>query len=154
MPQFDLATFPGQMFWILVIFGLQYFIIAKVIVPGFKTLFNKRQRHLDQQLQQTEELSTKAERLKLDYELKLLEMKKKNAEIIKTVIKKAELESELRLVQLENQFIAEVEKQEQDFKRFDKNIDIAINEVTLDLASDILGKMTQTKVNKKKLTNQ
>ena len=70
MPQFDLAAFPGQMFWLVIVFALQYLIIAKLVVPGFKVLFNKRRNHLDTQFQQAEEFSQKAEALRLDYEKK------------------------------------------------------------------------------------
>lgn len=33
LPQFDLAQWPGQMVWILVIFGALFFLFAKVFVP-------------------------------------------------------------------------------------------------------------------------
>ncbi len=33
LPQFDIAQWPGQMVWVLVIFAVLYFLIAKVFVP-------------------------------------------------------------------------------------------------------------------------
>ena len=33
LPQFDLAKWPGQMVWMLVIFGVMLFLFAKVFVP-------------------------------------------------------------------------------------------------------------------------
>ena len=34
LPQFDLAQWPGQMVWMLVIFGVMFALFAKVFVPG------------------------------------------------------------------------------------------------------------------------
>src|ERR1700722_4804889 len=33
LPQFDLAQWPGQMVWMLIIFGVLIFLFAKVFVP-------------------------------------------------------------------------------------------------------------------------
>jgi F-type H+-transporting ATPase subunit b len=33
LPQFDLAQWPGQMVWMLIIFGILYFLFSKVFVP-------------------------------------------------------------------------------------------------------------------------
>jgi len=33
LPQFDLALWPGQMVWMLIIFGVMFFLFAKVFVP-------------------------------------------------------------------------------------------------------------------------
>ena len=33
LPQFDLAQWPGQMVWMLIIFGVLFFLFAKVFVP-------------------------------------------------------------------------------------------------------------------------
>ena len=151
MPQFDLASFPGQMFWLILIFALQYLIIAKLVVPGFKILFNKRRNYLDKQFQQAEEFSQKAEILRLDYEKKLEETKQNHVELTKKASNKIELESEIKLSELEKKFLKETKQQEERFKKINQAIDIAINEVTLDLATNILTKLTQVKVSKKKL---
>ena len=52
---------------------------------------------------------------------------------------------------MEKEFAVETKKYEEDFKKANRNINAALNEVSLDLAVDILDKVTQTKVNKKKL---
>ena len=33
LPQFDMSQWPGQMVWVLIVFGILYFLIAKVFVP-------------------------------------------------------------------------------------------------------------------------
>src|ERR1700755_3019749 len=34
LPQFDLAQWPGQMVWMLIIFGVMFALFSKVFVPG------------------------------------------------------------------------------------------------------------------------
>ncbi|NRA73816.1 MAG: hypothetical protein HRU36_03635 [Rickettsiales bacterium] len=151
MPQFDFTTFPNQIIWLVVIFALQYLIIAKVVIPRFKGLFSRRESHLDQQLKQAEESSKKAEELRLDYEQKLEEVKHQHEDMMRKTSKKIELEAEAKISELEKEFAVETKKYEEDFKKANRNINAALNEVSLDLAVDILDKVTQTKVNKKKL---
>jgi len=151
MPQFDLATFSGQMFWLIIVFSLQYFIIAKLVVPGFKALFNRRAKHLGHQLQEAEKLSKKSEELRLDYEQKLEEVKKKHAELLDKASKEIESTSETKLAALEESFIKEVKQREKKLDKAQKDIETAIDEATLDLASGLLNKVAHIKVNKKKL---
>ena len=33
LPQFDLSWWPGQMVWMLIIFGVMFFLFARVFVP-------------------------------------------------------------------------------------------------------------------------
>lgn len=152
MPQFNLATFPGQIFWLIAVFALQYLIIAKLIVPGFKLLFNKRKNYLDQQLKDAEELAKKAEELRSDYEKKLEEAKKEHSDLLSKAAKEIELESNAKLSASEKEFTKELHQQEESIKKAKKSIETAVDEATLTLASGLIDKIIHVKVSKKKLS--
>ena len=78
-------------------------------------------------------------------------MKQNHAELMKEASNKIELESEIKLSELEKNFLKETKQQEERFKKINQTIDAAVNEATLDLAASILTKLTQAKVSKKKL---
>ena len=115
-------------------------------------MFNRRKSHLDQQLREAEELSKKAEELRLDYEKKLEEVKKEHAELLSKASEEIELASDTKLSKAEKEFTKELHQQEESMKRAKKNINIAIDEASLDLASKLLNKVAHVKVDKKKLS--
>ena len=43
LPQFDLARWPGQMVWMLIIFGVMLFLFAKVFVPSVGNTIAERE---------------------------------------------------------------------------------------------------------------
>ena len=43
LPQFDLALWPGQMLWMLIIFGVMFFLFARVFVPRVGGTMDERE---------------------------------------------------------------------------------------------------------------
>ncbi len=43
LPQFDLAQWPGQMVWMLIIFGILFFLFSKVFVPKLGNTISARE---------------------------------------------------------------------------------------------------------------
>ena len=43
LPQFDIAQWPGQMVWVLVIFAVLYFLVSKVFVPRVSGAIDARE---------------------------------------------------------------------------------------------------------------
>ena len=39
MPQFDIASFPSQIFWLVVTFGILYFVMSKLVLPRVGDVF-------------------------------------------------------------------------------------------------------------------
>ena len=63
MPQLDLLTYPGQLFWLGVTFTLFYYVMAHLIVPKIDHVLHTRAAHINHHIKQAEELQKKAERL-------------------------------------------------------------------------------------------
>ena len=57
MPQLDFATFPNQVFWILVFTVLFYLIVRYVIVPRLESIMTSRQDLINADIQQAEEFN-------------------------------------------------------------------------------------------------
>ena len=151
MPQFDLSTFPGQMLWLLIVFALQYLVIALLILPVFKRLFNKRKAYLEQQLQTAEDLSKKAEILRLDYEKKLEDVKGEHSVLLSRALETINSDSEIKLADLEKKFLKEIRKREDKFAKAQEEMGGKIDGAALELAVTLLDRLTPGKVNKKKL---
>ena len=72
MPQFDTAFLAGQIFWVIVSFGLLYLGVQFIVFPLFERIFKKRDLKIQTALEKAEQLTKKTEDLE-----KQIEQKKK-----------------------------------------------------------------------------
>mgnify|MGYP003705910765 CR=1 FL=1 len=47
MPQFNFATFAGQIFWLLICFGILYYAISRIIIPRISVILDNRKQKID-----------------------------------------------------------------------------------------------------------
>ena len=51
LPQLDIATWPSQLFWLVVLFGVGYLVMAKMVTPRIGAVLEKRRQTLDGDLE-------------------------------------------------------------------------------------------------------
>jgi F-type H+-transporting ATPase subunit b len=71
MPQFDFATFPSQIFWLIVCFAALYFLLGRTALPKIGAALEARQRKIDDDLERATELEQKAKEALAAYEEQL-----------------------------------------------------------------------------------
>ncbi|MFA1688779.1 ATP F0F1 synthase subunit B' [Candidatus Rickettsia barbariae] len=105
MPQFDIATYYSQIFWLIITFGLLYIFVYKFITPKAEEIFNNRQTYIQDNITQADTLTIEVEKLNKYYNE---EIDKTNAEIDR--LKKEKIDS------LESEFLIKKKNLEQDLK--------------------------------------
>ena len=65
MPQFDLATYSSQIFWLIFCFGLTFFGISQLILPRYKKILEKRIDLLEEKIKTTVCLQKEIVKLKM-----------------------------------------------------------------------------------------
>ena len=71
LPQLDISTWPSQIFWLVVIFGVGYVMMAKVVTPKIGTVLEDRRTRLDGDLGKAREASAEAAKIRAEYEADL-----------------------------------------------------------------------------------
>ncbi|WP_341787293.1 ATP F0F1 synthase subunit B' [Rickettsia endosymbiont of Cantharis rufa] len=153
MPQFDIATYYSQIFWLIITFGLLYIFVYKFITPKAEEIFNNRQTNIQDNITQADTLTLETEKLNKYYNE---EVEKTNVEIDR--IKKEKIDS------LESEFLIKKKNLEQDLKNsINQNIeDINLAakqfrnnkcEAIIKLAVNIIEKIAGTKVDMNLLQN-
>ena len=71
LPQLDISTWPSQIFWLIVIFGVGYVMMAKIVTPKIGTVLEDRRTRLDGDLGKAREASAEAAKIRADYEADL-----------------------------------------------------------------------------------
>ncbi|MGB0843915.1 MAG: ATPase [Alphaproteobacteria bacterium] len=70
MPQLEqIWSYPSQIFWLFVTFGLLYLLCWKVLLPGIEKILNERQERIDADIRRAAELKEQAEKTLADYEI-------------------------------------------------------------------------------------
>jgi F-type H+-transporting ATPase subunit b len=151
MPQFDISTLASQVFWVLVVFLIQYLIALFVIIPTFRKLFSSRKSYIAKQIREAEELMARAEELKRSYEEKIASAKKFNADSIDLAMQEIKDIADKRVAELDKQFSKELHAYEKEVTDFYKSMSDDFEKLTLDTAEEIIRKVTNRAVNKKKL---
>ena len=67
MPQLDFATFPNQIFWLVVAIVVLYFIISKVALPRIGSVIDDRHNAVANDIEQAAEFKRKAEEAEAAY---------------------------------------------------------------------------------------
>lgn len=153
MPQFDIATYYSQIFWLIITFGLLYIFVYKFITPKAEEIFNNRQTNIQDNITQADTLTLEAEKLNKHYNE---EVEKTNTEIDR--LKKEKIDS------LESEFLIKKKNLEQDLKNsINQNIeDINLaakqfrtnkSEAIIKLAVNIIEKIAGTKADMNLLQN-
>jgi F-type H+-transporting ATPase subunit b len=89
-PPFDATTFPGQIFWLVLTFGILYFLMSKVALPRVAEILENRESKIDGDLKAAAKLQEKAKAAGEAYE-KLLTDARSNAQGIGQKAKDAAL---------------------------------------------------------------
>ncbi len=68
MPQFDVAFFPSQIFWLIVSFIFLYLMTSHLILPMLHDIFQERDDAIQHHLDRAERLNKQAESLMMAYD--------------------------------------------------------------------------------------
>ena len=83
LPQLDIATWPSQLFWLVVLFGAGYLIMAKVVTPRIGAVLEERRITLDGDLEKARRASSDAAKIRADYESDLEKARSEAADFAK-----------------------------------------------------------------------
>jgi F-type H+-transporting ATPase subunit b len=83
MPQLDVSTYSSQIFWLVVTFGVLYFLLWKIALPKVAEVLSQRQSKIDQDLASAVNLKQEAEKILADYEARLATAKSEAQALMK-----------------------------------------------------------------------
>ncbi|MFD1327379.1 F0F1 ATP synthase subunit B [Mycoplana ramosa] len=76
-PPFDASTFPSQLLWLAITFGIFYLIMSKIIVPRVGSILETRHDRIAQDLDEAARLKTEADNAISTYEKELADARTK-----------------------------------------------------------------------------
>jgi F-type H+-transporting ATPase subunit b len=121
LPQMDIGTYPSQIFWLIVTFGILYLFMWKFAIPKLRTTVEERKDKISTDIDDADELKIEAESILSEYKAKITESNTEATEIYNstksTIDKKTDLskqENEQKLKKLIDESQATLKKKEND----------------------------------------
>ena len=94
LPQLDIATWPSQLFWLVVLFGAGYLVMAKIVTPRIGAVLEERRQTVDGDLEKARAASGDAAKIRADYESDLEKTRIEAAEFAKQAAMEATKKAE------------------------------------------------------------
>ncbi|MBB44192.1 MAG: hypothetical protein CMM44_10570 [Rhodospirillaceae bacterium] len=83
MPQLDFATFPTQLFWLLISFSILYCIIWRTVIPRISNVMEERQSRVNGDLERANNLQAEAKMVLNSYEKALTDGRSEAQNLLK-----------------------------------------------------------------------
>ena len=94
LPQLDIATWPSQLFWLVVLYGAGYLVMAKIVMPRIGAVLEERRQTVDGDLEKARAASADAAKIRADYESDLEKARIEAAEFSKQAAMEATKKAE------------------------------------------------------------
>ena len=118
----------GLLFWMLLSFGVVFFVLAKWGFPVITRMVDDRKRYIDESLEAAREANEKLAHIKNESEAILKEAREEQAKILKEAREKARLEGQRLLEETRIQLNNEKEAAMRDIRRQTAEIAIGVAE--------------------------
>lgn len=143
LPQLKIETWPSQLFWLAVIFGLGYILMSRVVTPRIGTVLEERRSRLDDDLARAREASAEAATTRAEYEASLEEARAQAAEFARKASAEALANAEAAEARAAKRMATKVGKAEdklaEDRAEAESNLASVASEAAIAAAAQIAG---------------
>ena len=153
LPQLKVDTWPSQLFWLAVVFGVGYIFMARVVTPRIGSVLEERRTRLDDDLTRAHEASEEAAQTRSEYEASLEEARADAAEFARKAAADAQAKADAAEAKAAKRMATKIGKAETklaaDRAEAEGNITAVAAEAAIDTAAQVAGvKATKAQVEK------
>ncbi|HCL64309.1 MAG TPA: ATP F0F1 synthase subunit B' [Rhizobium sp.] len=147
-PPFDQTTYPSQLLWLVITFGLFYMLMQKVIVPRVGGILESRHDRIAQDLDEAARLKSEADAAIETYERELSAAKAKAGQIASAARDSAKAKADAERAAVEAELTEKVAKAEARIADIKAKAFAEVDTIASDTVTAIVEKLIGTKVTK------
>ena len=147
MPQLDPEFWFSQAFWLIVVFLVRYLTISKIFIPKIKDNLDERENTIKKNLEDAKNFQNLSEQKQKEYEKVLSETKKEVNKIISDSKKALDKDIKEKKLAIDKEIDTETQKAQKEIVELKSNSLRSINKIASDIASEIINKITGSKLN-------
>ena len=147
MPQLNPEFWLSQIFWLIIFFGLLYFLIYKFFSPKLFSLIDKRADFLKSLINETENNKNQIQKLDNEYNRIINEAKKNSKENLAKLNAEFNEKIFIKKKDFENYLKTETTKVENDINHFKQQALDNISNIVSEFSKELIEKIIETKPN-------
>lgn len=147
-PPFDAATFPSQLLWLAITFGLFYLFLKKVVLPRIGSILEVRRDRIAQDLDQAARMKEEADAAVAAYEQELAEARKRAGTIAQEARDEAKADAEAERRQVEKSLEEKLSAAESRIAEIKKTALGDVSTIAAETAETIVAELVGAKVDK------
>ena len=153
LPQLDIATWPSQLFWLVLLFGAGYLIMAKIVTPRIGAVLEERRVTLDGDLEKARTASSDAAKIRADYENSLEKARNEAAKFAKQATVEASKKADDADAKVARRLADKVAKAEDKLAKAKSNAMDNLNDIAAEAAIDAITVLTGIKTTHTQASN-
>lgn len=147
-PPFDASTFPSQLLWLVITFGLFYMLMQKVIVPRVGGILENRHDRIAQDLDEAARLKAEADAAIETYEKELSAARAKGSQIAATAREEAKAKADAERAAIEADLATKLSAAEARIADIKARAFEEVDEIASDTVTAIVDQLIGAKVTK------
>ena len=145
LPQLDVATWSSQLFWLAVLFGAGYLVMAKIVTPRIGAVLEERRQTVNGDLEKARNASAEAAKIRADYESDLEKARSGAAEYAKQAAAEATKKADDADAKIAKKLANKVAKAEAKLAEAKTSAMANLNDVAADAAIAAVASLTGIK---------
>lgn len=138
MPQLDFATFPNQIFWLVVTLVVIYLLMSRIALPRIASVLAERHGAIQSDLDKAEEMKAKAVEAEDAYNKALVDARAQAQAIVAEARAEIQTDLDVAMAKADAEIAAKAAESAVAIKEIRDNAVAAVKEVANDTASEIV----------------
>ena len=147
MPQLNPDYWVSQIFWVILIFGILYVILWRIILPKINENLENRKSQILTDLDDAQKFEDHSQKKFSEYNKILNQAKQEAKKILDETRKKVNRDIKNKKNQFNLEIVKEIEKAEKEIKTLKLSSIKDINKIAIETSSEIVRKIVGTEVN-------
>lgn len=152
LPQLDITTWPNQLFWLVVTFGIGYVIMSRMITPRIGNVLEQRGRTIQDNLTRAKEAEAEAQAMKQEFEASLDDARAKASDASQKAMAEAKANAEAAEAELTAKLAKKTKTAETKLSKVRDEALANINDVASEVTQDAILAVTGMKITKAEAT--
>ncbi|OSQ39458.1 hypothetical protein [Thalassospira mesophila] len=153
MPQFDISSFPSQIFWLAVVFVVLYILMSKIALPKVGDVLERRHKTIEDNLGKARALKDETDAAIARYEAALAEARNAAHDDIREASEKASAQQAAETAAMARKLSEKTSAAEKRIAQAKTTALGSMSEAAADIARDATAKLIGVKVQSKTAEN-
>jgi F-type H+-transporting ATPase subunit b len=157
LPQLDFATWPTQVFWLIISFTVAYVLMWRVVTPSIASVLEDRHTRISDDMERAKQAASEAEQMRLSFEQRLSAARNEAADKTRETIAAVQADAEKKDAAANKRIATKISKAEDTImearSKALKELDDVAAEGAVDAAAALAG-IKVTKIDAKKAVKE